>query len=287
MLVTTLVQRRVITCRSALLIFAVAMTSVLWILLYCTAGATGTAGEVAVSQAKAGNVTEAIKTVAAMEPAYKFNSYRDIALARAETNDMKGIRQIVESAQSDPVMGRLSQTYPTKISLIDLRANILDPVAHSYLKSGQIDLAQECVELIQPGLFESATNFSTNTIEIILSDIAEAQARANDVKSGIAKAQSVKNQFRRAGTLGRIAVVQAERGDISGALTTEGLIQPRTLSADGPLLVIVQALLKAGATTEATTLVKQHLEFAQGIEKEPARRALLKQLEGPKTLVGL
>lgn len=236
----------------------------------------------AVTQAKAGDLTEALKSAAGRNIlGDRLDSYGEIAAVAAESSDMKGVRQVLHHVKGESsiplsyVLGRGSQ--------IDARSHILGPLAQTFAKKHQVSLAQECVALLEPALFESSTNMSKSVLTKALSDISEEYARAKDVKRAIETAQRLTNQWSQAVALARIAAVQAELRDISGALATESLI-PSSLSANGPLPIIIKALVRAGAISKAKDLVHRHLENARTLQHESARSETLKHLAGPQAM---
>jgi hypothetical protein len=211
----------------------------------------------------------------------RLDSYGEIAAVAAESSDMKGIRQALHHIKGESsvplsyVLGLGSQ--------LDARAHVLGPIAQIFVNKHQVSLAQECVELLEPGLFEFSTNMSKSVLANALSDLAEEYARAKDLKRAVATAQRLTNQWSQAVALARIAAVQAELRDINGALETEALI-PSSFSANGPLPIIIKALVRAGAISEAKDLVLGHLENARTLQHESARSETLKHLAGPQAM---
>jgi len=236
----------------------------------------------AVTQAKAGDLTGALNSAAGRRMlGDRLDSYGEIAVVAAESSDMKGIRQVLHHVNGE---SSVPLSYVIGLgSQIDARAHVLGPIAQIFANRHQVSLAQECVELLEPGLFEFSTNMSKSVLAPVLSDLAEEYARAKDLKRAVATAQRQTNQWSQAVALARIAAVQAELRDINGALETEALI-PSSFSANGPLPIVIKALVRAGAISEAKDLVRRHLENARTLQHESARSETLKHLAGPQAM---
>jgi hypothetical protein len=236
----------------------------------------------AVTQVKAGDLTGALISAAGRKMlGDRLDSYGEIASVAAESGDMKGVRQVLNHVKGE---SSIPLSYVLGLgSQIDARAHILGPIAQIFVKKHQVSLAQECVALLEPGLFESSTNMSKSVLANAWSDIAEEYARAKDMKRAVETALRLTNQWGQALALARIAAVQAEFQDISGALATGSRI-PSSLSANGPLPIIIKALVRAGAIIEAKDLVRTHLDKARTLQHESARNETLKHLAGPQAM---
>ena len=111
----------------------------------------------------------------------------------------------------------------------------------------------KCVLVI--ALSEAKTIESASQRSWVLSGIAEAQAKAGDIKAAFATAKTIEDASQRSYALRNIAISQAKAGDIKAAFATAKMIESAS-QRSWVLSGIAVAQAKAGAIKAAFATVK-------------------------------
>ena len=190
---------------------------------------------IALAQVELGNIKGALATVDSIEHVSKQRAFtlRDIALAQVELGNLDDAFTIAQSIT--PVQVELGNTYQTHFAdLINIssqhsRATALECIASAQAKSGDISGALATAKIIKRisdtselrtlalrNMAESLIRDIDTSLTNALLNIVSVQAELGDIDGALATTQSI----HRATALGRIAMTQAKSGDIDGALTT-------------------------------------------------------------------
>lgn len=246
---------------------------------------------IAEAQARAGDARGALKTAKGLDllPHQRAGLLKVVAKAQAEAGDVKGALQHADEARdlwtqqtsqlkASGDAGRLDSQMKglgfTSSGLIEFqRAEILADISVAAGERGDVAGAKQATSAF-PGTITSATSSQGGAIANCktkaLAGLALAQIKAGDAK-GLASTRDEMVRLARLsgspGWLPRVAVAQAEAGDIPGAVETVNMIQQPALRTP-PLRAVVKAQVRAGQAGVA-------LETAQRQGDEAARAALV------------
>ena len=163
-------------------------------------------GYIAIVQAEAGDIEEAIDTVSLITKDYWVEmAYSAISRAQAMTGDMDGARNSAALAGTEKEI-----------------ANIYTEIAKARFEAGDKRSADKYFAL---GIEASADLFETDAYDGYVFDIIKARAGAGDIVRARKMAALVPNREWKAIAYYHIVELQIEAGDISGARETAALIE--------------------------------------------------------------
>src|SRR6266540_1236068 len=231
---------------------------------------------IAVTQARVDDLQGALNTAGTMPVIEdKLRAYGEIAEARAELGDTRGMREALDAMSSE-------KYNPLKE---EAKIEILHRIGVSQAKSGNMKVAQEAFTLMA-SMPTDAKNHKYNVfIADVLEEIAMAQVRGKDFIAALQTVEAMKKhgyaRDRMGRVLSRIAATQASTGDIKGALETAAMLPPLKNRTE-----IVGALVRVGAMEEARNLVKNEQKAAEAIENQPAKGIALTYLARVQAMAG-
>jgi hypothetical protein len=216
--------------------------------------------DIAIGQGLAGDLPGALRTVRSIKDhAEREFALWDIAIIRSKTGDTKGALRIVlrirdqgrrAAATADIAVGRAEATHIE--SGLQLAYSITDPSqkADALRCIGQVQAEKgkpaEAVRTLQ-NAHQAAKAVKDATVRgSLLHKIAVAQANAGEIRAALQTASEIEGW--KEYTLELIAAAQARKGDIKGATDIAAVMQ-NDLMKDSTLLAIALAQAEAGDTS--------------------------------------